>query len=218
MKREIDPTAWHHLVRAAILLILVSTVSSARTTHVIEFGGTLGLVYSPNSLSVAVGDTIQWQGDFSTHPLSSTTIPAGATAWHNGTGTVFNYVVNLPGMYNYHCDNHFTLGMVGSFNAAVTSVNNQQSSQLPPSFRLEDNYPNPFNPSTTIKYELPRTSHVTLKVYNILGSEVATLLDEEMSAGVHSVQWDASGVSSGVYLYQLTAGKFVQTRRMVLLR
>jgi hypothetical protein len=90
--------------------------------------------------------------------------------------------------------------------------------ELPHDFSLFQNYPNPFNPGTTITYELPRTSHVTLSVYDVLGREVATLLNEEKSAGAYTVQWDASGVSSGVYFYRLKAGDFNQTKRMMIVR
>jgi hypothetical protein len=89
---------------------------------------------------------------------------------------------------------------------------------LPGSFALMQNYPNPFNPSTTIKYELPKSSMLRLSVYDILGREVATLVNEEKSAGTHTVQWDAAGVASGVYFCRLRAGDFVQTRRVLMLK
>ncbi len=87
----------------------------------------------------------------------------------------------------------------------------------PNGFALGQNYPNPFNPSTTIKYELPKASVVRLSVYDLLGREVSVLVDERRDAGVHQVQFDASGLASGVYLYRLQAGDFVQTRRLVLI-
>jgi hypothetical protein len=83
---------------------------------------------------------------------------------------------------------------------------------------LEQNYPNPFNPSTTIRYGLPVRSHVTLTVFNTLGQQVATLVNGEIEAGFHEAVFDASGLASGVYLYRLQAGDFVQIRRLVLVR
>ncbi len=85
-------------------------------------------------------------------------------------------------------------------------------------FELAQNYPNPFNPSTTIRFSLPAASSITLKVYNLAGQEVATLLDEPREAGMHTVQWNASGLPSGVYFYRLQAGEFEETRKLLLMR
>jgi len=89
---------------------------------------------------------------------------------------------------------------------------------LPTVFSLLQNYPNPFNPATTIRYGLPQKSVVQLTVFNTLGQLVATLVQGEEEAGYHEVKFDGSGLSSGVYLYRLTAGSFVQTRKLLLLK
>lgn len=81
-----------------------------------------------------------------------------------------------------------------------------------------DAFPNPFNPSTTIRYGLPNRSHVTLTVFNTLGQEIAALVDREMDAGYHEAAFDASGLASGVYLYRLRAGIYVETRKLVVVR
>jgi hypothetical protein len=94
----------------------------------------------------------------------------------------------------------------------------ETAGELPSGFALLQNYPNPFNPSTTIRYGLPSRSHVTLAVFNTLGQQVATLLDGEVEAGFHEAVFDASGLASGVYLYRLTAGSYVETRKLVLVR
>jgi len=80
------------------------------------------------------------------------------------------------------------------------------------------NYPNPFNPVTTISYSLSLDAWVTLKVYSTLGEEVATLVSDHQETGRHSVEWDATGQPSGVYFYRLNAGGLVETRKLVLLR
>lgn len=89
---------------------------------------------------------------------------------------------------------------------------------LPTEFALLQNYPNPFNPSTTIKYNLPIDAHVTLKLYDVLGREVLTLVDEQAKGGYHSTTLDASRFSSGVYFYRIQAGDFSQTKKLILLR
>ena len=88
----------------------------------------------------------------------------------------------------------------------------------PLEFSLEQNYPNPFNPSTIINYQLPKAGNVTLKVYDVLGKEVATLVNEEKPAGNYEVEFDASNLASGVYYYQLRAGEFLFSKKMLLLK
>src|ERR1019366_9634392 len=89
---------------------------------------------------------------------------------------------------------------------------------LPAKYALKQNYPNPFNPSTSISYEISGSGLVTLKVYNILGGEVAALVNGNMQPGVYTVKFDGSALSSGVYLYRLQAGSFFQTHAMLLLK
>ena len=88
----------------------------------------------------------------------------------------------------------------------------------PREFKLEQNYPNPFNPTTTIQYQLPQDARVTLKIYDILGSEVATLVNEEQEAGYKEVQFNGISYASGMYVYRLQAGEYVSTKKMMLLK
>ena len=98
------------------------------------------------------------------------------------------------------------------------SVNNIQSTVIPEKIELYQNYPNPFNPSTTIKFSIPVTLNTTLKIYNILGKEVKTLVSEKLSPGSYEVNWNASEISSGVYFYSLNAGGLVETRKLMLVK
>ncbi len=104
----------------------------------------------------------------------------------------------------------------GSRITSAGSSNNQAG--LLREFKLEQNYPNPFNPITVIKYQLKESGKTTLKIYNLLGQEVVTLVNEVQTAGEHNVEWNAGGFASGVYFYQLKAGNFVVTKKLILLR
>jgi hypothetical protein len=88
----------------------------------------------------------------------------------------------------------------------------------PLEFSLEQNYPNPFNPNTKIKYSVPHSSNVTIKVFDILGNEIETLVNEEKPVGRYEINFNASSLPSGVYFYQLRAGNFVGTKKMILLK
>jgi hypothetical protein len=97
----------------------------------------------------------------------------------------------------------------------VTSIK-QTTKTIIDDFKLCQNYPNPFNPSTTISYQLPKDSKVSLKIYNMLGQEIMTLVNGNMEAGTHSVTFNASKLASGVYLYKLDAGTYSQSKKMIL--
>ena len=109
-------------------------------------------------------------------------------------------------------------GTVIPFSSTLTSINETSSGQVLNSYSLLQNYPNPFNPSTKIEFSLPAKQAVSLKVFNLLGQEIATLVNREMNEGNYNINFDASGLSSGIYLYQLKAGNYVQTKKMTLLK
>ena len=113
--------------------------------------------------------------------------------------------IDFDGTFEY-----LPAGQAGSIEIEVDAA--------PVSFSLEQNYPNPFNPSTTIRYAIPNGGLVTLKVYDILGREVATLVNEEKPAGTYQVSFDASSLSSGIYFYRLKSGEFEQTKKFVLMK
>jgi hypothetical protein len=85
-------------------------------------------------------------------------------------------------------------------------------------FSLEQNYPNPFNPETLIKYSIPKNGLVTLKIFNVLGKEIKTLVNENKEAGSYEIKFNSEGLSSGVYFYKLESGEFSKIRKMILLR
>ncbi|HHE54858.1 MAG TPA: T9SS type A sorting domain-containing protein [Caldithrix abyssi] len=92
------------------------------------------------------------------------------------------------------------------------------SNQLPVRYELSQNYPNPFNPTTKINVALPKAEKVEIEVFNTLGQKVRTLFDGDLPAGIHKFEFDGSGLASGIYFYRIKAGKFVATKKMVLMK
>jgi hypothetical protein len=90
--------------------------------------------------------------------------------------------------------------------------------KIPKLYSLRQNYPNPFNPSTTIEFTLPTSEFVTLKIFNILGEEVTTLVNDKLQAGVHTYQFEGSNLASGVYMYRIEAGEYNKVMKMILLK
>jgi hypothetical protein len=130
-----------------------------------------------------------------------------------GTGTItFDATSN---------QNHGTINGATWF-PGTTSADNEKNFTQPDQFSLQQNYPNPFNRSTTIKYSIPTSEFVSLKVFDVLGNEVATLVNEEKPAGVYEVEFRSSvgnvQLASGIYFYRLTSGSFVETKKMQLLK
>ncbi|MCG3120799.1 MAG: hypothetical protein ALAOOOJD_03641 [bacterium] len=138
--------------------------------------------------------------------------------------TQFTYLQNpSSGSANWYIitTTETTMGiyLVRAYVSFPTTTGVRRTVELAPStFFLAQNYPNPFNPSTTIEFSLPKASQVTLKIFNALGEEVATLLQEKRAAGKYSVAWNAANLPSGIYMYRLEGEGFVETKRLVLMK
>lgn len=102
-------------------------------------------------------------------------------------------------------------------NGGLTFINNF-SNKFPSVYKFYENYPNPFNPSTKIKFDIPKSSLVKLAVYDVLGKEIAVLLDRQLSPGTYEAEWDGSNYTSGIYYYRLTAGDYSEAKKMILLK
>jgi hypothetical protein len=136
--------------------------------------------------------------------------------WYNNYFTIGNSVYRIgdEGLYYLHHQ-----GTFHKFQFPPVSVQNYN--QFPNQFSLSQNYPNPFNPSTSIEYRVASIEDVTLKVFDLLGREEATLVNEEKQPGVYEVELNSSGIrdlASGIYFYQLRAGSYIETKKMILLR
>jgi len=106
----------------------------------------------------------------------------------------------------------------GFLTSDIVDAVQEQGDVLPKTYSLSQNYPNPFNPKTNIRFDLPKEGFVTLKVFDILGREVTTLVNQTMNAGSYSVDFDASNLQSGIYFYRLQAGEFTAVKKLVLMK
>jgi len=113
-------------------------------------------------------------------------------------------------------DGTYSPTVIDSFEGVITGIN--KDNQIPTGFSLSQNYPNPFNPRTMINFQLPISDYVRLVVYDVLGREIATLVNEEKIPGIYSVDFNGSNLPSGTYFYRLNAGKYSETKKMLLLK
>lgn len=197
-----------------------------------------GTIYAPESAS---GEVYIFALGLSISPFNNIMLPeAGAYEINNlgqGKYIIAAFMdVNGDSMFNMDEPVAFTEKLINVYSNSTTGdidlylqsrlftdVPTETADLNPMEFELFPNYPNPFNPTTTIKYQLPNTSFVTIKVYNIMGEEIVTLINDEVETGFHQVVWDARNVanldlSSGIYIYHIQAGDFVESRKMMLIR
>jgi hypothetical protein len=170
--------------------------------HAIFLKGTTGVAFTQFFTSGSVSSYTQF-----TSPMTyvSSEVPDSA----------YIEIIMIPSGGTYHAGSTFKIDDL-SF-GPVTDVQELFSTN-PTVFVLLQNYPNPFNPATTISFSLPSKSFVSLKVFDLIGREVASIVSGEMSAGNHTKQWNANNLPSGVYFYRLQAGSFTETKRLMLLK
>jgi hypothetical protein len=145
-------------------------------------------------------------------PLKAWTLDQLGAYWNALTA-------NNDGSGGIHNPKYIITALKGAMSVLGIPVGiNQDNEAMPTTYALQQNYPNPFNPSTTIKFSVPKAGNVRLVVYDVLGKEVATLVNNFLNAGQYNFQFNASNLASGIYLYRLEAGSFTQTNKMLLMK
>lgn len=200
----------------AIIFLFSAGFIYSQTTHNITV---TNFSFTPAELTISVGDIVKWTNILGHHNVraddgSFFSGPAAMAPWE------FSHTFTMVGTNPYYCEPHGSPG--GSGMSGVIFVQNPVSlddeNLIADKFELLQNFPNPFNPTTKIEYRITDQSFVSLKVYNVLGDEVATLVNEEKSAGVYNINFDGTGLSSGMYLYKLQTPDFVETKKMILMK
>lgn len=177
--------------------------------------------FIPSPATIGLGDTVSWTNNGSS-PHTTTSLKG---LWDSDTlfpGQSFSFVFDNNGSFPYCCA--LSLGMIGTINVKTTDVNNEtENAECLLKFNLFQNYPNPFNPITQINFNLPKESHVKLEIYNLIGQKVATIVDRQLLAGKHHVEWNGANsrgkfVPSGIYFYRIQVGEFEEVKKMVILK
>jgi hypothetical protein len=137
------------------------------------------------------------------------------TAPATGSGTVNFYLASYQGTTS--SSNGQSTRITLTATESTTEVRDPAANQ-PEGFWLAQNYPNPFNPSTTVNFSVPRGGRTTIRIFNALGAEVATILDGWTEAGLHSIRWNAAGLTSGIYFMQLQSGGSIESRKLILMK
>jgi hypothetical protein len=201
----------HSLLGGALPITLSSITLHAKGNNAVE------LKWTTVSEINNYGFEVQRSSDGKTF-----TSVVGSFVPGNGTTNLpqaYSYVdANPAGSTSYRLKQIDLDGTVNYTESVQLTTTTDVKEQKPSVFALARNYPNPFNPSTTIRYGLPNKTAVQLSVFNTLGQSVSTLVNGEQEAGYHEVKFDGSGLSSGIYFYRLQAGSFVETRKLVLVR
>jgi photosystem II stability/assembly factor-like uncharacterized protein len=178
-----------------------------------------GVIFINKNIGFAVGIT--------PHPVQATQTFSGlilntTNGGINWSSQIIDTIQSLNSVYFIDVNNGWVVGDKGAIlhttNGGVTFIEEEKTNAVPNEFLLSQNFPNPFNPNTTIKYSIPNASKVTIKIFDVLGKEIETLVDEEKPIGTYELKWNATKLSSGVYFYQLKAGDFIQTKKMILLK
>ncbi len=183
-----------------VLSWMISTIPAANQTYKVEI-----------SKNADMSSPVFVKENLTDQYLEITTLSSGTYFWRVQSKNDKNSYSNYSPVGKFSVD-------------AVTGIDdNKNKNVIPSAFELSQNYPNPFNPSTIIRFSLPQSSFVTMKIYNILGQEVKTLVNENKNAGTYSVQWNGDNnfgtkVASGAYIYRIVAGPNVVTKKMILMK
>ncbi len=198
------------------LFLVVSTILFSQTTHDVTVQN---FSFTPQTLTINTGDIVKWTNIQGTH-----NVRADDNSFYYGAAAPapweYTHTFTAAGNNPYYCEPHGGPGGSGMSGVIIVQdpVGVNDDEIVANHFELEQNFPNPFNPSTRINYSVPTSSFINLKVYDILGNEVAVLVNEEKPAGNYEINFDASRLTGGVYFYQLTSNSFVDTKKMILLK
>jgi plastocyanin len=196
-------------------LLMLNEWNFAQTFHYVVVGN--NYFYQPE-ITIQVGDTVRWINGVDGGGVHNVVADDGSfTSGSPAFPWVYDHVFSTAGTFPYQCSEHGASGMTGTITVESATYVKEDVLDLN-DFALYQNYPNPFNPITKIRWQSPISGHQTLKIFDVLGNIVTTLVDEYRNAGSYEVEFNAKEFSSGIYFYQLKAGEFIETKKLTLLK
>lgn len=205
------------LLCSSMLLMFFPNVMNSQTLHVVELSNSN--VFTPANITIDVGDTVRWVNIGGFHNViaddeSFTSGDPSSNAW------VYENVFNASGDNPYYCEVHGNAGGMGMSGVITVQAPTGVSSNniVPNEFELKQNYPNPFNPTTNIQYSISESGKIKLAIYNIIGEEVALLVNGIEGVGFYEVTFSATKLPGGIYFYRLQTKDYTQTKKMILLK
>ncbi|MCX6121820.1 MAG: T9SS type A sorting domain-containing protein [Ignavibacteriales bacterium] len=203
--------------RAILVPDIIPPAKPTGLTLTMQVNSKVMLTWTQNAEKDLAGYKIYYSSDFSfagteanegPSPVSVSTLDTAYLTGLTG-GTTYRFKISAIDLSN----NESAYSDTVAVQTTIAGVSRDQST-IPTSYALNQNFPNPFNPSTTIKFDLPKTGFTTLKIYNMLGQEIATLVNDVKLTGRYTVQWNGSNMTSGLYFYKLISGEFIQVKKM----
>ena len=233
-----DPRFWFVYVSACdldgdgdkdVLAVYFDRIAWYENDGTGHFGGPQNITPSTDPRSAYVCD-LDNDGDLDV--LSVEYSQWGYLTWYENDGAgnfgsqqPIQQVLNNPKIYAYDLDGDGDMDLLFAYRDRISWYENllintdvENNNRVVHDFRLSQNYPNPFNPTTVISYQLSVNSAVKLKIYDLSGREITTIVNERKPAGRYSVEWDAKGLASGIYYYRLEAGNHIETRKMIVMK
>jgi len=200
-----------------MLLIFFPNVMNSQILHVVELS--TSDVFTPANITIDVGDTVRWvnNGGFHNVIADDGSFTSGDPAFNPW---VYENVFRASGDNPYYCVIHGNTGGIGMSGVITVQIPTGVASNniAPNEFELKQNYPNPFNPSTNIQYSVSESGKIKLAVYNLIGEEVALLVNGIVEVGFYEVTFSATKLSGGIYFYRLQTNDYTQTKKMILLK
>lgn len=204
------------LLTLVLFSLLIYFPIQSQTLHVVQL---IGNSFQPSTLTISVGDTVRWEntgGGLHNVVADDNSFTSGTASTANWT---YEHVFNALGDFQYYCQIHGAAGGIGmSGKITVQGTTDVKDNINAAKYNLAQNFPNPFNPTTSINVTVEKTNYTELTIYNSIGEQVTNLVSKTLTPGTYTFSWDAANFPSGIYFYRIVSGGFIDVKKMTLLK